>query len=208
MSHKHAMGTPITYMLNKATDQTKIDVITQNMTNILNVLGMDLKDDSLKETPKRVAKMYVNELCCGLKEENFPRIMAVENKMGYNQMLLERNVKVNSICEHHLVPFMGVAHIAYIPKEKVIGLSKLNRITDYFCRRPQIQERLTKQIHDKLVEILGTNDVAVVIQAEHLCVKLRGVKDQNSDTITSSLSGAFEINSTTRKEFFDLINLK
>lgn len=186
-------------------DDTKRKIIIQSMENILSVLGLDLTDDSLAETPKRVAKMYVDELFAGLDYNNFPKITTVENKMQYSTMLLERHVAVKSMCEHHCITFMGEAAIAYIPKDRVIGLSKLNRIVEFFSRRPQIQERLTEQIFHTLCYILGTDNVAVVIKAQHFCVKLRGVEDVNSDTITSRLGGSFANNEKTRAELFQLV---
>lgn len=171
-------------------------------------LGLDLEDDSLSETPNRVAKMFLNELFWGLDYANFPKITTIENKMQYESMLLERDIKVHSFCEHHLLPIMGQAFIAYIPNKKVIGLSKLNRIVEFFSRRPQVQERLTEQIFHTLRFLLETDDVAVLIKAEHSCVKLRGIEDINSDTITSRIGGAFERGSSTRAEFYNLINSK
>lgn len=184
----------------------KREIIESSIRKIMETLGLDLKDDSLVETPKRVAKMYLNEIFWGLDYKNFPKITTVENKMQYDNMLLERHIKVMSVCEHHLIPIMGEAFIAYIPHDKVIGLSKLNRIVEFFSRRPQVQERLVAQIFHALCYILGTNDVAVVIKAEHTCVKLRGVEDINSDTITSKLGGAF-FNGHLRNEFYKAINL-
>lgn len=184
----------------------KREIIESYISKIMETLGLDLKDDSLMETPKRVAKMYLNEIFWGLDYKNFPKITTVENKMQYDNMLLERHIKVMSVCEHHLIPIMGEAFIAYIPHDKVIGLSKLNRIVEFFSRRPQVQERLVAQIFHALCYILGTNDVAVVIKAEHTCVKLRGVEDINSDTITSKLGGAF-FNGHLRNEFYKAINL-
>lgn len=184
----------------------KREIIESSICKIMETLGLDLNDDSLIETPKRVAKMYLNEIFWGLDYKNFPKITTVENKMQYDNMLLERHIKVMSVCEHHLIPIMGEAFIAYIPHDKVIGLSKLNRIVEFFSRRPQVQERLVAQIFHALCYILGTNDVAVVIKAEHTCVKLRGVEDINSDTITSKLGGAF-FNGHLRNEFYKAINL-
>lgn len=184
----------------------KFDIILNSVKNIMEALGLDLSDDSLAETPKRVAKMYLNEIFWGLNYSNFPKITTVENKMQYDNMLLERHIKVKSTCEHHLIPMMGEAFVAYIPNKKVIGLSKLNRIVEFFSRRPQVQERLVAQIFHTLCYILETEDVAVVIKAEHTCVKLRGVEDINSDTITSKLGGAF-FNGHLRNEFYKAINL-
>lgn len=159
---------------------------------IMITLGMDLTDDSLADTPKRVAKMYVDEIFSGLDEKNFPKITTVENKMGYHAPLIEVNITLNSNCEHHFVPIIGVAHIAYIPGDKVIGLSKLNRIVQYYGARPQIQERLNLQIASKLKELLETDNVAVVIDAVHTCVRSRGIKDQSSLTRTMTLCGEFQ----------------
>ena len=190
------------YMLSHAADD-KIAAITEDMANILQTLGLDLSDDSLADTPKRVAKMFVNELYWGLLPENFPKCTTVENKMGYDEMVLEKNIKVMSDCEHHLRTIVGKAHVAYIPDEKVLGLSKLNRIVDYFSRRPQIQERLAEQIYHALVYILGTENVAVVIEAEHFCVKQRGIEDVGSSTVTSKLGGGFK-DGPLRAEFLSL----
>jgi GTP cyclohydrolase I len=166
-------------------------------------MGLNLEDDSLIDTPKRMAKMYINEIFYGLNYDNFPKATKVENKFKYDEMVLERNIVVNSTCEHHLLPIVGSAFVAYIPTKPVVGLSKLNRIVDFFARRPQVQERLTAQISEALKFLLQTEDVAVVIEAEHLCVKTRGVIDPCSDTITSSLSGKFR-DPAMRAEFFAL----
>lgn len=174
---------------------------------IMKTLGLDLTDDSLCETPKRIAKMYLNEIFWGLDYNNFPKITTIENKMQYDNMLLERHIKVHSTCEHHLIPMMGEAFIAYLPNRKVIGLSKINRIVEFFSRRPQVQERLTEQIFHTLCEILQTEDVAVIIKAEHTCVKLRGIEDINSDTITSRIGGAFIRNEALRNEFYQSLKL-
>lgn len=189
------------------THADKIVSITEHMGHIMHILGLDLSDDSLSETPRRVAKMFVNELFWGLSYENFPKITTIENKMQYENMLMERHIKVHSVCEHHLIPIIGEAYIAYIPKEKVIGLSKINRIVDFFSRRPQVQERLTEQIFHTLCYILETDNVAVLIKAEHTCVKLRGIEDINSDTITSRLGGNFLEGSALRNEFYQLTKL-
>ena len=185
------------------------DVIKNSIRDILQKgLGLDLGDDSLSETPNRVAKMLLKELFWGLDYSNFPKITTIENKMRYDSMLLERGIKVHSFCEHHLLPIIGQAFIAYIPDKKVIGLSKLNRIVEFFSRRPQVQERLTEQIFHTLQFLLETENVAVLIRAEHSCVKLRGIEDINSDTITSRIGGAFLDVSSTRAEFYNLINSK
>ena len=167
-------------------------------------LGLDLDDDSLIETPRRVSRMFINELFWGLDYDNFPKITTVANKMKYDEMVIERDIKIASTCEHHFVTIFGKAHIAYIPKSKVLGLSKLNRIAEFFAKRPQIQERLTEQIFYTLNYILDTEDIAVVIDAEHFCVKTRGVEDVNSSTITSKMGGCFK-DSGARAEFLKLI---
>lgn len=182
-------------------------VIMESVRNILRVLGLDLSDDSLVETPSRIAKMYVNELYWGLDYDNFPKTTVIENKMHYENMLIERHISVKSTCEHHLLPFLGEAYIAYLPDEKIIGLSKLNRVVEFFSRRPQVQERLTEQIFYTLTELLGTESVAVVIQAQHSCVRVRGVEDVNSDTVTSRLGGAFLERPALRDEFYQAIRL-
>ena len=180
--------------------------IEKSFREIMTVLNLDLKDDSLQDTPKRVAKMYLKEVFGGLDYQNFPRIMAIENKMGYDSMLVERRISVKSMCEHHFVPIIGEAFVAYIPDAKVIGLSKINRIVEFFSRRPQVQERLVEQIYGALSYILETDSVAVMIKADHLCVQLRGVEDVNSDTITTKLGGAF-LTGVARNEFLQSINL-
>ena len=173
-------------------------------TAIMEELGMDLSDDSLVETPHRLAKMYSHaELFSGLNYQNFPKSTVVENKMGYHDMLIERNIKISSLCEHHWASISGFAHIAYIPKDRVVGLSKLNRVANFFARRPQIQERLTAQIMHTLQFLLGTDDVAVVIVADHHCVKMRGVEDACSDTVSSAIGGAFR-QQEVRAEFLQL----
>ena len=197
--------TPMTE--SEVTDEDKRKVIKNAVTDIMTVLGLDLSDDSLAETPKRISKMYVDELYAGLDYENFPKITTIENKMEYDTMLLERHIAVKSTCEHHFVAFMGEAFVAYIPNEKVIGLSKINRIVEFFSRRPQVQERLTEQIFHTLCYLLETENVAVVIKAAHFCVKLRGVEDVNSDTITSRLGGAFLEKEKLRDEFYKAIKL-
>lgn len=184
----------------------RLGKITMAFTDIMKTLNLDLSDDSLTETPRRVAKMYLNEVFWGLDYKNFPKITCINNKMHYDNMLLERHIKVTSNCEHHFIPMMGEAFIAYIPNTKVIGLSKLNRVVEFFSRRPQVQERLCEQIFHTLRYILETEDIAVVIKAEHTCVKLRGVEDYNSDTVTSKLGGAF-FNGRLRDEFYKAINI-
>lgn len=181
-----------------------VDVhIRLQVRNILTSLGLDLTDDSLKETPSRVAQMFTQEVFWGLNYDNFPKMTTIENKMNYDEMIAT-SCSVKSICEHHLVPFMGIAHVAYIPKTKVLGLSKFNRLVDFFSRRPQVQERLTAQISSALQLILRTDDVAVVIKATHYCVHLRGVQDERSETVTSQVSGRFLKKPALRQEFLAL----
>lgn len=184
----------------------KIAIIEGHFTKIMETLGLDLSDDSLTETPKRVAKMYVNEIFWGLDYEAFPKCTTVDNKMKYDEMVVERNINVQSNCEHHFVVIDGLATVGYIPRSKVLGLSKINRIVEYFSKRPQIQERLTEQVYYALQYILETDDIAVVIHAQHYCVKSRGVEDTGSSTITSKLGGAFRDNPSARREFMELAN--
>lgn len=181
--------------------EEKIKKIESHFAEIMKILGLDLNDDSLRETPKRVAKMYVNEVFAGLHAENFPKITIIENSMHYDQMVCVQNVEVISMCEHHFQTIDGYATVAYIPNKKVIGLSKINRVVDYFSRRPQVQERLTKQIADCLSYLLDTEDVAIHIKAKHYCVVARGVQDTHSMTTTSDLRGAFKNRLETRTEF-------
>lgn len=184
--------------------KTQIEYIENKIADVLMALGLDLTDDSLIETPKRVAKMYVGEIFFGLEIEAFPKCTAVQNKMHYDEMVVERNVNVKSNCEHHLIVIDGFATVAYIPKAKVLGLSKLNRVVEYFAKRPQIQERLTSQIYHALQYILETDDVAVVIDARHFCVAARGIEDTGSTTITSKLGGCFKDDLATRAEFMSI----
>ena len=181
-------------------DPLKIDLIEAHFREIMTILGLDLTDDSLKGTPRRVAKMYVNETFKGLNPANKPSTTLFDNKYQYNQMLVERDITVQSYCEHHFVPIIGKAHVAYISSGKVIGLSKLNRIVQYFSKRPQVQERLTMQIADELKRALQTDDVAVIIDAAHLCVATRGVNDDASSTLTAAYSGKFT-DEATKQEF-------
>ena len=185
----------------------KIDHIEAHFTHIMSILGLDLSDDSLMETPKRVAKMYVNEIFWGLDYEAFPKCTTVNNKMKYNEMVVERNVSVQSNCEHHFVVIDGLATVAYVPKDRVLGLSKINRIVEYFSKRPQIQERLTEQIFHTLQYILETEDVAVLINARHYCVRSRGVEDTGSSTVTSRLGGGFKTDPAARAEFMRMVSL-
>jgi GTP cyclohydrolase I len=182
----------------------KIAEIEKSFAHIMQVLGLDLDDDSLNETPKRVAKMYVNEIFWGLDYDAFPKCTTVDNKMKYNEMVVERNVNVQSNCEHHFVVIDGLATVAYVPKNKVLGLSKINRIVEYFSKRPQIQERLTEQIFHTLQYILDTEDVAVLIDAQHYCVKSRGVEDTGSSTVTVRLGGGFKNHPEVRNEFYQI----
>ena len=173
-------------------DDLKMKLIEKHFSEIMNILGLDLNDDSLKGTPHRVAKMYVKEIFSGLDPKNRPNVKLFENKYNYNEMLVEKNISLFSNCEHHFVPIIGKAHIAYISSGYVIGLSKIHRIVNYFAKRPQVQERMTIQIANELKRILKTEDVAVVIDAEHLCVSSRGIEDTTSSTVTSQYSGKFK----------------
>lgn len=185
-------------------DEAKISTIAWHFEEIMNTLGLDLNDDSLKGTPLRVAKMYVKEIFNGLDPQNKPESTLFENKFQYNQMLVEKDIKVHSYCEHHFVPIVGKAHVAYISNGQVVGLSKINRLVDYFSRRPQVQERLTEQIAEELKKILRTEDVAIIIEAEHMCVALRGIKDHGSSTTTSSYHGKF-LQNDTKNEFLKYV---
>ena len=186
-----SLETPMRKDAFKASNEEKKDKIALLFEEIMYVMGLDLTDDSLKGTPKRVAKMYIDEIFSGLNPANKPKIALFENKYQYNQMLVEKNITFYSNCEHHFVPIIGKAHLAYISSGKVIGLSKLNRIVQYFAKRPQVQERLTNQIANELSKILGTDDIAVIIDAKHLCVSSRGIKDESSATVTSYYGGVF-----------------
>ena len=199
---KKGVETPIIDV--KLSRDEKIDLIRANMRTIIEVLGLDTTDDSIKDTALRVGTMYVDELCLGMDYNRFPKCTVFDNKMGYNQMVLQKDITFHSMCEHHFVNFNGLAQVAYIPNGKVIGLSKLNRIVNFFARRPQVQERLNEQIFYALECILGTYDVAVLMQAEHLCVKSRGVGDVNSEMTTSKLGGRFFDVSKLRSEFLTL----
>lgn len=185
-------------------DDLKMELIEQHFRQIMHIMGLDLNDDSLSGTPHRVAKMYVKEIFSGLNPKNKPRVALFDNKYQYKQMLVEKDITLYSFCEHHFVPIIGRAHVAYISKGKVVGLSKINRIVQYFAKRPQVQERLTMQIAEELKTVLQTEDVAVVIEAEHLCVAARGVEDVNSTTVTAEYSGQFE-EDAKRKEFLSHI---
>ncbi|TAH26321.1 MAG: GTP cyclohydrolase I FolE [Cytophagales bacterium] len=186
------------------TDDMKINLIEGHFKEIMNIMGLDLTDDSLKGTPKRVAKMYIKEIFSGLNPYNAPQIALFDNKYSYNEMLVEKNITFYSNCEHHFVPIVGKAHVAYISSGKVIGLSKINRVVQYFAKRPQVQERLTVQIANYLKGILNTEDIAVMIDATHLCVSSRGIEDTTSSTVTSSFGGKF-LDENTKAEFFQYI---
>src|SRR5210317_2151494 len=187
-------------------DKEKIAKIEENVKEILETLGMDLQDDSLKGTPKRVAKSFVNELFAGLNPDSKPKLSTFNNTYKYGEMLVEKNIVVYSTCEHHLLPIVGRAHLAYISNGKVVGLSKMNRIVDYYAKRPQVQERLTRQVVQALQETLGTKDVACVIDAKHLCVNSRGIRDIESSTVTAEFGGVFQ-NEDKKQEFLNYINL-
>ncbi len=187
------------------TDAEKIKNIQKHFTKIIDELGLDLNDDSISGTPYRVAKMYVKEIFSGLDPENKPKMSLFNNKYNYNKMLIEKNINLNSTCEHHFLPITGKAHISYISSGKVIGLSKLNRIVQYYSHRPQVQERLTKQIYDELKSVLDTDSIMVVIEAKHLCVSSRGIKDHTSSTVTEMYGGDFNIYNK-RDEFYKLLN--
>ena len=191
---------------NDLSTKEKIATIQTYFHKIMVTLGLDLNDDSLIDTPKRVAKMFVSEIYYGLDTETFPKCTAVDNKMKYDEMVVERNINVQSSCEHHFVNIAGFATVGYIPNEKVLGLSKMNRIVEYFSKRPQIQERLTSQIYHAMSFILDTPNVAVMLDAKHYCVAARGVEDTGSTTITSHLGGVFKDDPATRSEFIALAN--
>lgn len=187
-------------------DEDKINAIKKDVESILTTLGMDLTDDSIKGTPNRVAKMFVKEIFGGLNPAKKPSSSTFQNNYKYGEMLVEKNITLYSTCEHHLLPIVGRAHVAYISKGTVVGLSKMNRIVDYFAKRPQVQERLTMQIVQELQNVLGTEDVACVIDAKHLCVNSRGIRDIESSTVTSEFGGKFK-EEQTRREFLDYIRL-
>lgn len=185
-------------------DEDKMKIIEDHFEKIMQTMGMDLTDDSLRGTPHRVAKMFIKEIFQGLNPANMPKISVFDNKFKYEEMLVERDISLNSTCEHHFLPIIGKAHVAYVSSGKVIGLSKINRIVDHFARRPQVQERLTVQIAEELKKVLNTEDVAVVIDAKHLCVSSRGIQDESSSTVTASYSGKFK-DPKTREEFLKYV---
>jgi len=188
-------------------DEEKIESIKKDVENILTTLGMDLTDDSLKGTPNRVAKMFVKEIFGGLNPARKASASTFDNKYKYGEMLVEKNIVVYSTCEHHLLPIVGRAHVAYISNGKVVGLSKMNRIVDYYAKRPQVQERLTIQIVKELQQVLNTEDVACIIDAKHLCVNSRGIRDIESSTVTAEFGGKFK-DENVRKEFIEYIKLE
>ena len=198
--------TPIRDDAFKLSEAEKIDIIEEKVADILYTLGMDMTDDSLKGTPKRVAKMYVNEIFSGLNPKNKPKASKFDNKYKYGEVLVEKNITLYSTCEHHLLPIVGKAHIAYISRGSVVGLSKMNRIVQYYAQRPQVQERLTIQIVRELQKTLNTKDVACIIDAKHLCVNQRGIKDISSSTVTSEFGGIFK-HQDKKQEFIDYIKL-
>ena len=199
-------NTPLRNDAFKLSNEEKIDIIKDDVRHIMETLGLDLTDDSLNGTPNRVAKMFVNEIFGGLDPKRKPNASTFENKYKYGEMLVEKNITVYSTCEHHLLPIVGKAHIAYISNGTVVGLSKMNRIVDYFAKRPQVQERLTIQVVKELQDVLKTQDVACVIDAKHLCVNSRGIRDIESSTVTSEFGGKFK-EEATRREFLDYIKL-
>ena len=200
-----SLKTPLRKDAFDKSDNEKIKNIQKHFRKIVDELGLDLEDDSISGTPYRVAKMYVKEIFSGLDPDNKPKISLFENKYNYNKMLIEKNINLNSTCEHHFLPITGKAHVSYISSGKVIGLSKLNRIVKYYSQRPQVQERLTTQIYNELKEVVDTESVMVVVEAKHLCVSSRGIKDYTSSTITEMYGGDFNIYNK-RDEFYKLLN--
>jgi GTP cyclohydrolase I len=203
--HKNfSIETPLRDDAFEISDDEKVSIIQKNVKEILETLGMDMTDDSLKGTPKRVAKAYVKELFWGLDPKNLPTSSTFDNKYQYGEMLVEKNITVFSTCEHHLLPIYGKAHVAYFAKDRVVGLSKMNRIVDYYSRRPQVQERLNIQIVKALQEILKTDDVACIIDAKHMCVNSRGIRHIDCSTVTGEFGGKFK-DKLTKREFLDYI---
>jgi GTP cyclohydrolase I len=198
--------TPLRYDAFEKSDEEKIAIIEDKFRDIMETIGLDLTDDSLQGTPHRVAKMFVKEIFYGLNPANKPKISVFDNKFKYNEMLLERDINMNSFCEHHFLPIVGKAHVAYISSGEVIGLSKINRIVDYFARRPQVQERLTVQIANELKKVLKTDDVAVLVDAKHMCVSCRGIGDESSTTLTAEYCGRFK-DRAVREEFLKYVGL-
>ena len=202
--YSSSIETPLRVDAFEKSDEEKIKNIQHHFKMIMQEMGLDLTDDSLSGTPYRVAKMYVKELFYGLNPANKPKLSTFENKYGYKKMLVEQHITIDSACEHHFLPIVGHAHVAYIPKDKVIGLSKINRLVNYYARRPQVQERLVLQILNDLQEVLDTKDVIVSVTAKHLCVSSRGIKDQNSLTTTLEYGGCFS-ETAIRNEFLKII---
>jgi len=202
-----SVETPMLKTAFDKSDDEKIKIIQEHFAEIMTTLGLDLADDSLSGTPYRFAKMYVKELFYGLNPANKPKISTFENKYGYKKMLVEQNITIDSSCEHHFLPITGYAHVGYIPKDKVVGLSKINRLVDYYSHRPQVQERLCLQILKDLQETLGTEDVIVIVNAKHLCVSSRGIKDKSSFTTTVEYGGSFS-EPAIRNEFFKICDFK
>ena len=199
-----SIETPIRHDAFEKSDEEKIEIIQDCFAVIMETLVLDLNDDSLKGTPYRVAKMYVQEIFSGLNPANKPQVSVFDNKYEYNKMLIEKNIRLGSTCEHHFLQITGLAHVAYISSGKVIGLSKINRIVDYYAKRPQVQERMTVQVYNALKEELNTEDIIVVMDAEHLCVSARGIKDNSSSTVTMEYGGKFN-KASHRDEFLRLI---
>ncbi|UBM59685.1 GTP cyclohydrolase I FolE [Marinilongibacter aquaticus] len=210
VGEQHAMTnikTPLRDDAFELDDETKIELIEKHFHQIMEIMGLDLSDESLKGTPRRVAKMYIKELFSGLNPQNMPALTLFTNDYKYGEMLVERNIKFHSNCEHHFVPIVGHAHVAYVSTGKVIGLSKLHRIVNYYARRPQVQERMTIQVGNALKEALQTEDVAVILDADHMCVSSRGVGDQSSSTVTAFYSGVFQ-KDAKKEEFLKMIRIK
>ncbi len=201
-----SVDTPMRNDAFELNDEQKMEIIEDKFRDIMEAMGLDLTDDSLQGTPHRVAKMFIKEIFYGLNPANKPKISVFDNKFKYGEMLVEKNINMNSTCEHHFLPIVGKAHVAYISSGEVIGLSKINRIVDYYARRPQVQERLTVQIANELKTILKTEDVAVLIDAKHMCVSSRGIQDESSSTVTAEYSGKFK-NKNVREEFLKYIEL-
>lgn len=210
MGDDHIGSSAITPLRDDAfelSDKEKIESIKKDVAHIMETLGLDMTDDSLQGTPNRVAKMFVNEIFGGLHPDRKPKVSTFDNNYKYDEMLVEKNIVVYSTCEHHLLPIIGRAHVAYISNGTVVGLSKMNRIVDYYAKRPQVQERLTMQIVQELQKAMNTEDVACVIDAKHLCVNSRGIRDIESSTVTSEFGGKFK-DEATRREFLDYIKLE
>lgn len=199
-----SVDTPLRADAFDLSDEEKIDQITPLFAQIMDIIGLDRSDDSLAGTPRRVAKMYVQEIFRGLNPANHPDVKSFENSYGYGEMLIERNINLNSTCEHHFLPIQGVAHVAYKSSGRVVGLSKINRLVDYYAKRPQVQERLTRQIAEAMKALLDTEHVAVIIDAKHLCVSSRGIEDESSSTVTADYHGDFRV-PEIRREMLSLI---